>query len=76
MQTRKKPDLPTSEYLDKAMKLSEKDSKQIMSRLQGRFTRRYEDNRISAIDALALQLEYEDMQLLEWKKNLAEIRNP
>lgn len=66
--------LPTRDYLDKAALLSKKDTERLMSRMRGRFLRRFEDKRFSAVEALALQLEFEDEQLADWRKRIAEIR--
>ena len=71
---RKKPKKPEKEYLEKAKELSKKDAERLMARMRGRFMRRLEDKELSAIDALALQLEYEHEQLMEWRKNIAKIR--
>jgi len=71
---RKKIDPPAREYLGQAKGLSKKDAERLMSRMRGRFVRRLEDRRFSPIEALALQLEFEDQQLKEWRKNVAKIR--
>jgi Holliday junction resolvasome RuvABC DNA-binding subunit len=71
---RKKLKKPEKEYLEKAKELSKKDAERLMARMRGRFTRRLEDKKLSATDALALQLEYEHEQLMEWRKNIAKIR--
>jgi len=42
--------------------------------MRGRFARRLEDKRLSAIEALALQLEYEEEALEEWRERLTEMR--
>ena len=71
---RKKLSPPTKEYLQKAKDLSKKDAERLMARMRGRFTRRLEDRKFTAIEALALQLEFEDEQLKEWRKSVARIR--
>ncbi len=71
---REKLSPPTKEYLQKAKDLSKKDAERLMARMRGRFTRRLEDKKFSAIEALALQLEFEDEQLKEWRKSVARIR--
>jgi arsenate reductase-like glutaredoxin family protein len=71
--TKHKP--PAKEYLEKAQDLSKKDAERLLARMRGRFARRLEDNRFTAIEALALQLEFEDEQLMEWRKNLAKTRD-
>jgi hypothetical protein len=71
---RKKRYSPKDEYLEKAKGLTKKDAERLMARMRGRFARRLEDNKFAAIEALALQLEFEDEQLKEWRKSVAEIR--
>lgn len=71
---RKKRQMPTKDYLEKAKDLSKKDAERLMARMRGRFTRRLEDKDFSEMEALALQLEYEDEQLKEWRKAVAETR--
>ena len=73
-QRSKKVKKPDDAYLEKAKALSKKEAERLMSRMRGRYTRRLEDKRFSAIEALALQLEFEDEQLKEWRKQLSEIR--
>ena len=71
---RKKRYSPKNEYLEKAKGLAKKDAERLMARMRGRFARRLEDNKFTATEALALQLEFEDEQLKEWRKTVAEIR--
>ena len=74
MEKRKKRYSPKSEYLDKAKGLTKKDAERLMARMRGRFARRLEDKRFTAIEAIALQLEFEDEQLKAWRKAVAAIR--
>ena len=71
---RNKRNSPAKEYLEKARGLSKKEAERLMARMRGRFTRRLEDKKFTEIEALALQLEYEDEQLKEWRKAIAEVR--
>lgn len=65
---------PTDEYLEKARLLSTEDAERLQARMRGRFSRRLEDKKISATESIALQLQYEDEGLAEWRKRMAEIR--
>ncbi len=65
---------PTAEYLEKAKQLSPEESERLMARMRGRFKRRTEDRRLSALGAMALQLEYEDEELAEWRQRMGELR--
>jgi hypothetical protein len=71
---RKKVKTPKKEYLEKAKALSRKDAERLFSRMGGKLTRRLEDKRLSPLEVVALQLEMEDEQLEEWRKNIGEIR--
>ena len=63
-----------NEYLEKAKLLSKEDAERLFARMKGKLTRRLEDKRLEPIDAIAIQLELEDLQLKEWRKRVAEIR--
>jgi len=65
---------PASEYLAQAKHLSPDDTERLMARMRGRFRRRTEDRRLSALEAMALQLEYEDEELAEWRQRMSELR--
>jgi len=69
-----KSKVPTPEYLEKAKKLNNEEIERLLVRMRGRFARRLEDKRMSAIEAIALQLEYEDEELEEWRERLTEMR--
>ena len=69
-----KSKVPTPEYLEKAKKLNNEEIERLLVRMRGRFARRLDDKRMSAIDAIALQLEYEDEELEEWRERLTEMR--
>jgi hypothetical protein len=71
---RKKKSSPKDDYIEKAKALTKREAERLMARMRKKFTRRLEDKKFSALEALALQLEFEDDQLKEWRKNLGEIR--
>ena len=71
---RKKLKLPTETYLALAKSLPKRETERLMSRMRGKFSRRLEDKRLSRIEVLALQLEFEDEELKEWRKNVRKIR--
>jgi hypothetical protein len=72
---RKKLEPPSDEYLKKAKALSRDEAERLFARMRGKFTRRLEDKKYSPVEAAALQLQYEDNQLAEWRKNLVKIRD-
>jgi len=61
-------------YLEKAAKLTEEETERLLSRLRGKPARRFEDRKLSMIEALAIQLEIDDEQLADWRKNMNEIK--
>jgi len=61
-------------YLEKAAKLTEEETERLLSRLRGKPARRFEDRKLSTIEALAIQLEIDDEQLAEWRKNMNEMK--
>ena len=72
---RKKIKVPKEKYIEKEKTLSRKEAERLFSRMGGKLTRRLEDKKLSPLEVVALQLELEDEQLEEWRKNLGEIRN-
>ena len=65
---------PKPEYLEQAHALSRDEAERIFARMRGRLSRVVSHERISPLEAVALQLEYEDEQLEEWRANLAKLR--
>ena len=66
--------LPSAEYLEKTKQLSNDEIERLLPRMRNRFSRRMEDRKLSAIEAIALQLEYEDDALQEWRERWNEMR--
>jgi len=65
---------PAEEYLEKAKLLSKEETERLMSRMRSKLTRRLEDKKFRELEAVAIQLEIEDEELNEWRKNMAKIR--
>ena len=65
---------PTPEYLEKVRQQSPEETERLMARMRGRFRRRTEEKKLSSIEALAFQLEYEDEELDEWRQRMSELR--
>ncbi len=66
--------VPTQEYIEKAKKLTKTDAERLFSRMSKKISRRLDDDDLVALEALALQLEKEDEDLKEWRKQFAKIR--
>jgi hypothetical protein len=61
-------------YVEKAKNLTEEEIEILQSRMRGKLTRRAEDKKLSLVEALAIQLELDDEQLAEWRKNIQAVR--
>ena len=66
--------IPSEEYLLKAKKLSKDQVDHLFSRMGGKLGRRLDDQKIVAVEALAIQLEIEDENLKEWRDRFREVR--
>lgn len=65
---------PSEAYLEKARLLSREDTERLLSRTRSKLIRRLEDEKLSALDVVAIQLEIEDEDLNEWREKWAELR--
>jgi len=65
---------PSDEYLEKAKLLSEEETERLLSRTRSKLLRRLENEKMTALEVVALQLEIEDEDLNEWRVKTAEIR--
>lgn len=63
----------SQEYLDKAAALSRNEAERLFSRMRGKLARKFENEKIDSIDAVALQLQLEDEELAEWRQRWEEI---
>lgn len=66
--------IASEDYLEKAKKLTEEKAERLLSRMTGRVERRLEKDKLSRLEALAIQLEIEDEQLSEWRERMASIK--
>ena len=62
------------EYLEKAKRLTKDEVEHLFSRMRGRYSRKLEHSKISPLEAVAHQLEYEDECLREWRERVSELR--
>ncbi len=56
------------QYLEKVKKLNKEQVERLHSRMRNKLTRKAEDEKITELEALAIQLELEDEQLEEWRE--------
>ena len=66
--------IASEEYVEKAKSLTKSEAERLFSRMGRKIGRRLEDQKVEALEALALQLEKEDEDLKEWRKEFAKIR--
>jgi hypothetical protein len=66
--------IPSDKYLEKAKLLNKEDRERLLSRTRTKLMRRLEDNKMSADEVIAIQLEIEDEDLEEWRKKWAELK--
>lgn len=62
------------EYIEKAKLLTKKEAERLQSRMRDKLHRRLEDKKLNTIEAIAIQLEFEDEQLKEWRERVVEVR--
>ncbi len=65
---------PSTEYLEKAKKLSKAETERLLSRARNKLVRRLEDQKLSPLEVAAIQLEVEDEDLAEWRTRWAAIK--
>lgn len=61
------------EYEEKARALGKEDAERLLSRMSGKLPKRLQNEKLSQEEALAIQLELEDEQLEEWRKNMQDL---
>jgi len=65
---------PSDKYLEKAKLLGKKEAERLLSRTRARLRGEMLDETLSPLECIAIQLEIEDEQLLEWRAKTAELR--
>jgi acetylglutamate kinase len=63
------------EYEEKVRTLSEEEAERLLSRMSGKLPKRLQKEKLTREEALAIQLEVEDEQLEEWRKNMKDLNN-
>lgn len=67
--------LKTIDYAEEAKKLDTEQKERLLSRMSGKLPKRLKKEKLSELEALAIQLELEDEQLVEWKERVDSIRS-
>lgn len=65
---------PSDKYLEKAKLLDKKEAERLLPRMRARLMCKMLDEKLSPLECIAIQLEIEDEQLLEWRAKTAELR--
>lgn len=65
---------PIEEFIKLAESMNEKASERILSRMTGKLPKRLRKEKLTNVEAIAIQLELEDELLQEWRKNFVEIK--
>ncbi len=65
--------ISSPEYEVKARALSEEEAERLLSRMSGKLPKRLHKEKLTREEALAIQLEVEDEQLHEWRKNMKDL---
>lgn len=63
----------SDEYLEKARLLGKEETERLLSRTRSKLIRRLENEKMTALEVVALQLEIEDEDLNEWREKMTEI---
>ena len=62
------------DYTSKAKELSGEQRERVLSRMTGKLPKRLEKDKLTEEEAIAIQLELEGEQLIEWKQKVATLR--
>ena len=57
-------------YIERAMTLSKTDAERVFARMRGKLVRRMDTERLQSLEAVAIQLRFEDKQLKKWRDGL------
>lgn len=63
------------EYLEKAANLTSEETERLLSRMGGKLPRRLDKEKLTQLEAAAIQLEIEDEQLNEWREKMHAIKS-
>lgn len=66
---------PEAEYVEKAKQLSDAEAERLLSRMGGKLRRRQDKDKVTSLEALAIQLQMEDEQLREWRERMAALKH-
>jgi hypothetical protein len=64
---------PDEAYIKAATSLNDDQRERLLCRMRGKLTRKWENEKLDTLQALAIQLEIEDAELAEWREKMNEI---
>jgi len=64
----------SDKYLEQARLLDKESAERLLSRMRAKLLRRFEDRKMTELEAVAMQLEIEEEDLAEWRKRVAELQ--
>ena len=65
---------PDEEYIKAASSLNDDQKERLLCRMRGKLTRKWENEKLDTLQALAIQLEIEDAELADWRDKMNEIK--
>ena len=65
---------PDEAYIEAASKLNDDQKERLLSRMRDKLTRKWENEKVDTLHALAIQLETEDAELADWREKMNEIK--
>ena len=65
---------PDEAYIKAASQLNEDQKERLLSRMRDKLTRKWENEKVDTLHALAIQLETEDAELADWRERMNEIK--
>lgn len=65
---------PSEAYLEKAQLLPQMEVERVLSATRSKLIRRLHDEKLSALDVVAIHLEIEDEDLHAWRQQWAELK--
>ena len=65
---------PDEKYVKAASNLNEDQKERLLCRMRGKLTRKWENEKLDTLQALAIQLEIEDAELADWREKMNDIK--
>lgn len=65
---------PDESFIKAASDLSEDEKERLLSRMRGKLTRKWENQKLDTLQVLAIQLETEAAELADWREKMNEIK--